>query len=320
MYKDSIYSRLTLAGLLIIVAFSVACGWGQDRGDRREGAQMHTLRVVTSPWDGGDFRLDPLPSNENSSTIQGDYRKSEPVTIRVLPAPGWEVTRVDQAQRVGDSNDFQVVMERDRTLAISFRELPGGNTRVDVTPQITSIVSTNATLPVKNSEKDGDIGTAKTGTEGNRANLGFIGWSEFRFSGEPWEEVAQSDECSKGGCLRARDLQFSGDSTLQLWLYHASDPRFGSYMNRKTISFDVKHTSQSPCCETFRFSIDSTELRQWSGTYDWRTVILPLPESRPLSLEWAYSNNGIMKRLDGTLVLKDQSGNGELWIRDVRLR
>ena len=135
MDANLIYPRSMIAAFLILIAFSAACGSAQDRGGGSESVQMYTLRVVTAPWNGGDFRLDPLPSNDNGSTIQGEYGHLEVVNIRALPAPGWEVAQVDQAERVGDSDDFKVVMERDRTLALSFRELSPGTARVEAAPE-----------------------------------------------------------------------------------------------------------------------------------------------------------------------------------------
>jgi len=163
MGANLIYRRSMIAAFLILIAFSAACG-SADRGDGSESVQMYTLRVVTAPWDGGDFRLDPLPSNENGSTIQGDYGHLEVVNIRALPAPGWEVTQVDQAERVGDSDDFKVVMERNRTLALSFRKLSPGTARVEAAPEATEEGPTTGKTPVTTAEDNGNPGNAKVGT------------------------------------------------------------------------------------------------------------------------------------------------------------
>ena len=170
MDANLIYPRSMIAAFLILIAFSAACG-SADRGDGSEPVQMYTLRVVTAPWDGGDFRLDPLPSNDNGSTILGYYGHLEVVNIRALPAPGWEVAQVDQAERVGDSNDFKVVMERDRTLALSFRELSPGTARVEAAPEAAPGAveegPTTGKPPVTTAGDNGNPGNAKVGTTRN---------------------------------------------------------------------------------------------------------------------------------------------------------
>jgi hypothetical protein len=77
------------------------------------------LDVITEPWDGGDYRLDP-----GSETSQ--YRWGEWVVVRALPAPGWKLHAVGGAEWDGRSNKATVLMDRDRAVTLDFSRLPPG--------------------------------------------------------------------------------------------------------------------------------------------------------------------------------------------------
>lgn len=135
-----------------------------------------------------------------------------------------------------------------------------------------------------------------------------VGWDEVQFDVEPWEETGRSIQCPEGRCLRASNIPNGSYAVMSLFLFDNSDSRFFPYMERTSVSFEIK-TSTESCCDILRVEHDGLIEGSWSGETDWTNVQFELTSIRPTMIQWIYE--------------KDKSqiaGDDMVWIRNVQMK
>jgi hypothetical protein len=136
-----------------------------------------------------------------------------------------------------------------------------------------------------------------------------VGWNEMSLNAERrWEETGRSNECPLGLCLRANNVPNGSSAEMNLVLWNKGDRRFSSYMERTTVSFEVK-TSTEQCCDILRVEHNGSNKGSWSGNTRWTHVQFELSSQRPTMIQWIYG--------------KDKSqfeGDDAVWIRNIEMK
>ena len=135
-----------------------------------------------------------------------------------------------------------------------------------------------------------------------------VGWNEVSLNAEPWEETGRSKVCPEGQCLRASNVPNGSFAEMNLILLHKSSSRFSPYMERTTVSFEIK-TSTESCCDILRVEHDGSTFGSWSGNTDWQQVQFELSSARPTMIQWIYQKD------DGTT-----SGDDSVWVRNIQMK
>jgi hypothetical protein len=132
-------------------------------------------------------------------------------------------------------------------------------------------------------------------------------WRDFQMSGAAWQEISRSISCREGPCLESGETPNGRFSTMWLYVYHETDPRFVSWMAGDTIGFQVK-TSTQQNSDFLTLKIAGQLVAEWSGETNWTEVSFNIPPVRPTMIEWKY--------------LKDSSGIAgadTVWIKEVEV-
>jgi hypothetical protein len=135
-----------------------------------------------------------------------------------------------------------------------------------------------------------------------------IGWTEVSFNVEPWEEIGRSSVCPLGQCLRAINVPSDSYAEMNLLLWHKQDPRFLPYMERTTIYFEVK-TSTEQCCDILRVEHNGSIKGSWSGNTGWTPVQFALTSIRPTMIQWTYEKDSARS-----------AGDDSVWIRNIQMK
>jgi hypothetical protein len=135
-----------------------------------------------------------------------------------------------------------------------------------------------------------------------------VGWEEVSLNGERWEETGRSRDCPEGECLRASNIPNGSVAEMNLILLNKSSSRFSPYMERTTISFEIK-TSTESCCDILRVKHDGSISGSWSGNTDWQQVQFELSSARPTMIQWIYQKD------DGIT-----SGDDSVWVRNIQMK
>ena len=134
----------------------------------------------------------------------------------------------------------------------------------------------------------------------------FRSWEDFDFSGGALQEIGKSIYCLSGPCLQSATIPDGRYSIMWLKLYSYSDPRYESWMDGETISFQVKASTQSS--DVLTFALGGQSIGEWSGTTDWTTQVFYISVWRPTMLEWKYRKDGIAS-----------ASADAVWIKEIEL-
>jgi len=132
-------------------------------------------------------------------------------------------------------------------------------------------------------------------------------WRDFQMSGAAWQEKSRSISCREGPCLESGETPNGRFSTMWLYVFHETDPRFVSWMAGDTIGFQVK-TSTQQNSDFLTLRIAGQLVAEWSGETNWTEVSFNIQPVRPTMIEWKY--------------LKDSSGIAgadTVWIKEVEV-
>ena len=135
-----------------------------------------------------------------------------------------------------------------------------------------------------------------------------VGWNEVTLNAERWEETGRSKECPEGLCLRASNIPNGSFAEMILKLWNDGDSRFSPYMERTTISFDLK-TSTESCCDILRVEHNGLIVGSWSGNTDWQHVQFELTSARPTMVQWIYQKDNAQVE-----------GDDSVWIRNIQMK
>jgi len=135
-----------------------------------------------------------------------------------------------------------------------------------------------------------------------------VGWDEIIWTAEPWEETGRSTDCPDGRCLRASNIPHNSYAEMYLTLLPESDNRFSPFMERTSISFEVK-TSTEACCDILRVEHNGSIVKSWSGDTEWHQVEFQLSSVRPTMVTWIYEKD-------------DRTNDGEdaVWVRNIQMK
>ena len=135
-----------------------------------------------------------------------------------------------------------------------------------------------------------------------------VGWNEVSLNAERWEETGRSKECPEGLCLRASKIPNNSYAEMNLILYTENDARFSPYMDRTTISFELK-TSTEACCDILRVEHNGLVIGSWSGDTEWQQVQFELKSTRPTMIQWIYQKDD-----------SQSGGDDAVWVRNIQMR
>ena len=135
-----------------------------------------------------------------------------------------------------------------------------------------------------------------------------VGWNEVSLNAERWEETGRSKECPEGLCLRASKIPNNSYAEMNLILFTENDARFSPYMDRTTISFELK-TSTEACCDILRVVHNGLVIGSWSGDTEWQQVQFELKSTRPTMIQWIYQKDD-----------SQSGGDDAVWVRNIQMR
>ena len=95
---------------------------------------------------------------------------------------------------------------------------------------------------------------------------------------------------------------------MNLILFHKTDSRFDPYMDRTSVSFEIK-TSTEACCDILRVEHNGSIVDSWSGNTDWKQIQFELTSARPTMVQWIYQKDEAIT-----------SGDDTVWIRNIQMR
>ena len=95
---------------------------------------------------------------------------------------------------------------------------------------------------------------------------------------------------------------------MYLTFLNKSDARFTPFMERTSISFEVK-TSTEACYDILRVEHNGLIVQSWSGDTEWHQVYFQLSSQRPTMIKWIYEKDG-----------RSNDGEDAVWVRNIQAK